>query len=185
MQISRRQLRFPELCNTGTNFLENSSNFGWSFQLTLVKTFSQIFFLHLHLLTLTHRIPGTGVSSRNARATNAAESDVVPEDTNTNERAVNMGYIQAMCARSTAASEEQDTKSHFKRDPFVPARLMSCQNKSPNQWISFLSLSKQVDMQGLFRWHSLWMVHSSSKLKLIIVLIIEGGTISSREARRL
>jgi len=82
-----------------------------------------------------HRIPGTGVSSRNARATNAAESDAVPEDTNTNERSVNMGYIQAMRARSTAAHEEQDTKSHFKRDPFVPARLMSRQNKSPNQLI--------------------------------------------------
>ncbi len=82
-----------------------------------------------------HRIRGTGVSSRNARATNAAESDIVPEDTNTNERSVNMGYIQAMRARSTAAQEEQDTATRTKRDPFVPARLMSRQNKSTNQLV--------------------------------------------------
>ena len=86
-----------------------------------------------------HRIPGTGVSSRNARATNSAVSDphVITDDVNTNERSVNMGYIQAM--RSMANTNLQDTSQRDNQrtsmDPFVPARLMSKQNKSSKELI--------------------------------------------------
>ena len=55
-------------------------------------------------LSEEHRIPGTGVSSQNARATNAAETGPTQEDPNVTERSVNVGYIQAMRARSNAAA---------------------------------------------------------------------------------
>ncbi len=82
-----------------------------------------------------HRIPGTGVSSQNARATNAAESGPVQEDPNTTERSVNVGYIQAMRARSTAADQEQGNDSRLSMDTFHPSRLMSRQNKSSTQLV--------------------------------------------------
>ncbi len=83
-----------------------------------------------------HRLPGTGVSSRNARATNAVETETVPEDPNATERSVNMGYISAMRARSAAAIEDQDRDPRLlSRNAFEPAKLMSRQNKSSKQLV--------------------------------------------------
>lgn len=70
-----------------------------------------------------HRLPGTGIAGRKARATNQAEGD---RQANVTE----MTIINAMRANATRTDS-----SRRKRAPFVPARLMSKTNKSPNELI--------------------------------------------------
>ncbi len=54
--------------------------------------------------TEEHRLPGVGIAGRNARATNLSEAKPSPPDANTDERSTNFTAIEAMRARSTAAS---------------------------------------------------------------------------------
>lgn len=64
-----------------------------------------------------HRLPGTGIASRKARATNQAEGE---RNVNVTESTI----INAMRANSL-----------HNRSPFEPARLMSTQNKSPTKLV--------------------------------------------------
>eukprot|EP00984_Skeletonema_dohrnii_P038750 scaffold42357_cov250-Skeletonema_dohrnii-CCMP3373.AAC.1 len=85
-----------------------------------------------------HRLPRTGVASRRARASNAAETeldDTIPEDIPTRE--AGMTYIQSMQARSKESAESSLKPPHrpvlHNKDALTPGRLMSLQNKSPHQ----------------------------------------------------
>ena len=82
------------------------------------------------------RITGAPIA-RGARTTNVAEVQEEPESGNTTERVGTMSIIGSMRER-TASRAESSNQNINRMPPFIPARLMSGQNKSSNELVPIL-----------------------------------------------
>jgi hypothetical protein len=84
-------------------------------------------------------LPGTGLASRNARATNQADG----------ERSVNVTESTIINAMRANSLRNQNPRNQLSRSPFEPARLMSKQNKSSTKLVSIVPSSEPTSESKL------------------------------------
>jgi hypothetical protein len=86
-----------------------------------------------------HRLPGTGIAGRKARATNLVENDSDTDDP-TSIRESNMTFMEALKAKSAPSTHPSNSSVKAASQPpvlghvhpFHPARFLSSRNKSPH-----------------------------------------------------